>query len=333
MVPPISVIITSYNRANYISKAIESVLDQDYDNIELIIIDNCSTDNSEEVISTYLSDSRVKLVKNPTNIGAVSSIIKAIELSKGDYITHVSSDDYLINNSFISECVDYINKYDDMVMVTAKNVFLDKLTKRIIIPDTHTTVFHKSNCVDGKTVFLENMNAIPMFMGACLMNREKFLRFKEQKAAPIYYDMQMVMQLQLLGNVGFIDKDSYVVLLHDTNLVGSNQPASVYIENFQHIEAPYQLALKLKSFENNVLNNWHNKMLFKYSYEIMDRYYKKDKEQFKIFSSFVKEQFPDIYIQIINKPKWVLISIFFKYPIIGTTLANIKSKLKKMLTQ
>src|SRR5688572_32431359 len=103
--PLVSVIITSYNRASLIVKTIESALAQDYPNLEIIISDNCSTDDSDAVIRKYTGDPRIRYFRNAENIGMMPNFIKATyELSRGEYLTYVSSDDYLTDPTFVSEC-------------------------------------------------------------------------------------------------------------------------------------------------------------------------------------------------------------------------------------
>lgn len=89
--PLISIIIPSYNHQLYIGKAIESVLLQTYKNLEIIIIDDGSKDDSINVISRY-NDSRIKFIKQE-NQGAHNAINNGIMLAKGDYIAILNSDD------------------------------------------------------------------------------------------------------------------------------------------------------------------------------------------------------------------------------------------------
>src|SRR6266851_5746750 len=96
MPPTVSVVITSYNYGLYIGAAIESVLSQDFRDFELIISDNASTDDSIEVISRYLDDERVRLIRRPTNIGAVANYQAALEETKGRYIASLSADDFFL---------------------------------------------------------------------------------------------------------------------------------------------------------------------------------------------------------------------------------------------
>lgn len=88
----VSVIMPSYNTAPYIKETIQSVLDQTYTNWELIIVDDCSTDNTEEVLAT-INDSRIRYFKNEKNSGAVVSRNKALREAKGQWIAFLDSDD------------------------------------------------------------------------------------------------------------------------------------------------------------------------------------------------------------------------------------------------
>ena len=91
--PCISVIIPSYNHASYIGQAIESVLSQSFKSFELLIADDCSTDNSIEIIKKF-SDSRIRTFFLERNLGAVPILDFLINEAKGDYIALLNSDDF-----------------------------------------------------------------------------------------------------------------------------------------------------------------------------------------------------------------------------------------------
>ncbi len=88
----VSIIMPSYNTAKYISDSIESILAQTYKNWELIIVDDCSTDNSIEVIQSF-KDSRIILLKNQKNSGTAISRNYALREAKGKWIAFLDSDD------------------------------------------------------------------------------------------------------------------------------------------------------------------------------------------------------------------------------------------------
>ena len=88
----VSVIMPSFNTEKYINDSIDSVLGQTYNNFELIIVDDCSSDNSVDIIKKY-DDPRIKLIVNKRNKGAAFSRNRALIESKGEWIAFLDSDD------------------------------------------------------------------------------------------------------------------------------------------------------------------------------------------------------------------------------------------------
>lgn len=89
----VSIITPSYNTGNHIVKTIDSVLTQTYKNWEMIIVDDCSTDNTIDIINNYKYDKRIKVVVNEKNSGAAISRNKGLRLAKGKWIAFLDSDD------------------------------------------------------------------------------------------------------------------------------------------------------------------------------------------------------------------------------------------------
>lgn len=89
----VSIIMPSYNTAKFISETIESVLAQTYTNWELIIVDDCSTDDTDAVVRPYLADDRIRYIKNEKNSGAAVSRNRALREAKGKWIAFLDSDD------------------------------------------------------------------------------------------------------------------------------------------------------------------------------------------------------------------------------------------------
>lgn len=90
--PLVSVIIPTYNRGQLILDSINSVLNQTYKNIELIVVDDCSTDDTEKTVKS-IDDSRIKYIKLEKNSGACVARNKGIEISRGEFIAFNDSDD------------------------------------------------------------------------------------------------------------------------------------------------------------------------------------------------------------------------------------------------
>src|SRR5688572_10357134 len=88
----ISIVIPTYNRAHLISRAIHSVLNQTFQSWELIIVDDGSTDNTEEIMGGFVADSRIKYYRK-SNSGAAESRNVGVQKASGKYITFLDSDD------------------------------------------------------------------------------------------------------------------------------------------------------------------------------------------------------------------------------------------------
>jgi glycosyltransferase involved in cell wall biosynthesis len=93
--PLFSIITATYNRVHLLPRAVKSVLNQTYQNFELIIVDDGSTDNTEDVCRCF-SDHRVRYHKQTPNRGVLAARNKALDLATGDYVAILDDDDELV---------------------------------------------------------------------------------------------------------------------------------------------------------------------------------------------------------------------------------------------
>ncbi len=105
----VSIIMPSYNTGRFIKETIESVLAQTYTNWELIIVDDCSNDNTDDVVSGYLSDSRIRYIINDINSGAAVSRNRALREANGKWIAFLDSDD-LWHPEKLEKQIDFMNR-------------------------------------------------------------------------------------------------------------------------------------------------------------------------------------------------------------------------------
>lgn len=112
----VSIIIPVYNAEDYISKCIDSVLSQDYKNIELILLNDGSTDKSLEILKMYYNKyPEIIRVIDQKNMGVSNTRNKAIDLATGAYIMFIDNDDY-IDSNYISSYISALNEDYDMVL-------------------------------------------------------------------------------------------------------------------------------------------------------------------------------------------------------------------------
>lgn len=108
----VSIIMPVFNGEKYLREAIESVLRQTYRNFEFIIINDCSTDRTEEIILSY-SDPRIRYYKNEKNLHVAETLNRCISLAKGDFIARMDADDICMPKRI--ECqVRYLQKHSDL---------------------------------------------------------------------------------------------------------------------------------------------------------------------------------------------------------------------------
>lgn len=124
--PLVSICITNYNYANYLEEAVRSVLNQSYKNIELIIVDDKSTDNSESILSKYEAYKNVRIIRNDTNRGYNYGIKQFIEnWCSGEYFLILSADDILATNETIEKLMNVLISDDQCDLAFGNQVTID----------------------------------------------------------------------------------------------------------------------------------------------------------------------------------------------------------------
>jgi GT2 family glycosyltransferase len=96
--PKLSFIVLSYNYADLIGQTIRSILAQSVQDFEIVVVDDASTDASRDVVRSYLSDQRFKLLTNERNIGGAASYNRAVEAARGEYLVNLDADDWIPPN-------------------------------------------------------------------------------------------------------------------------------------------------------------------------------------------------------------------------------------------
>lgn len=136
--PKVSIVLPCYNGAKMIGEAIESVIAQTYQDWELIIVNDCSTDNTLEVAQSYAEkDQRIRVFSNEKNSKLPATLNHGFREAKGELWTW-TSDDNLLLPTMLEEFVDYFDKHPEVGFVVADEEYIDmqgKVLSTHIIPD------------------------------------------------------------------------------------------------------------------------------------------------------------------------------------------------------
>ncbi|MBN2373539.1 glycosyltransferase family 2 protein [bacterium] len=177
--PKVSIIITTFNRADLLRNVIEGSINQDYGNLEIVISDNASTDNTQEVVIGYRRICpKIRYFRNSTNIGAVNNHGKALkEYATGDWAVFISDDDFIEDPSFVSGSLELIDKYgNDRIsfLQTAVNVlYHESGIKKSVYPD----ISHDIEVINGRDYFVHYFEYKFFSFTTTIFNRKDALRF------------------------------------------------------------------------------------------------------------------------------------------------------------
>lgn len=132
----VSVLMSVYNGSEYLQESIDSILNQTFTDFEFIIIDDCSTDNTEAILQQNADrDQRVVLVKNSENLGLIKSLNKGLAIAQGDYIARQDADDISLPHRLEQE-VAILDQQPDCVLVSCNlQVIQDSGTKIVEVMD------------------------------------------------------------------------------------------------------------------------------------------------------------------------------------------------------
>lgn len=129
----VSVIIPNYNHARFLEKRIESVINQSYANLEIILMDDCSTDNSKRILEHYSKlDTRIKLVFNEENSKSTfKQWNKGVKLAIGDYVWIAESDD-VANETLLEKLVNQLELHPNAGLAYCKSLLIDQTGKQLV---------------------------------------------------------------------------------------------------------------------------------------------------------------------------------------------------------
>ncbi len=204
----ISIILPTYNGGKYIRKSIQSCLNQTHQDIELIIINDCSTDNTKNIVSSF-NDKRIVYIENEKNLGIAESLNKGFANSKGDYLTWTSDDNYYKENA-IQEMLNDINGYDFVYAnfnIIDEN---DKFQKEIIVGNPHSLNFKNR-------------------IGACfLYTKEVYQKIGDFRKEHLYAeDYEYWLRVRKEFKMKRINKNLYSYRLHSESLTGKNKKKKI----------------------------------------------------------------------------------------------------------
>lgn len=319
--PLISVICPVYNAEKYIDNMLDSVLSQDYKNIELVIVDDVSTDKTfEKILSRAQKDSRINLIENDENTGPGPAKNKAIKASNGDFICFIDGDDWIEQGMFSSMINKQAENDSDVVVVGYFQDYLDENNKlkysvTVLPPEI------KNNCSTAEVFALLDAQKIFSFCWT-KMFRASIIRDNNIKFPPLMHSEDFFFNIYILPYIkstADVQKAfyHYIKPQHQTLTTGD------YIDGFYELSNKRYEACKAycesqNAFDGNIRSLISNTHLKHLSICLVYNCSEKSKMKHKDRISFAKKILDDVntkeaieYCSPVSKSS-KLLNTFFK---------------------
>ncbi len=204
--PLVSIALCTYNGERYIKEQIDTILAQTYQNFELIIVDDRSTDNTLAILNAYCHDSRVKVYYNSSNLGVIKNFEKAISLCKGAYISLSDQDDIWALNKL--EVM--LGKIDDKILLYHDSLVFSELR------EMNFRMSDKLNFVCGKSALgLVFRNCIA---GHAVLFKAELIPFLTSTPERIPHDQWIAYIAATVGKIDYINDVLVQYRQHQNNV-------------------------------------------------------------------------------------------------------------------
>ena len=218
--PLVSVIINCYNGEKYLKKCVQSILDQTYNNFEIIFWDNNSIDQSKNIIHGY-NDSRIKYFKSKNKLFLGEARCEATKVCKGSLITFLDTDDWFLPERLDLQVKELVQNDNIGLVFTNYYYFNDLTKKKKILP-----VKFSSKNVPQQLLDDYNVGIITVMIRSEILQKNNF-----NKNYNFIEDFDLIFRLSFLTKFKFIDIPTAYYRIHDTNI--SKIKLTEYIEEFK----------------------------------------------------------------------------------------------------
>lgn len=222
--PKISVIIPVYGVEKYIRQCLDSVINQTYKNLEIIIVNDGTKDNSMKIVEEYLDDERIKVI-NKENGGLSSARNRGMEEATGEYISFVDSDDWLDLKMYEELCSQINN---ENILIYRFFNYDDKKNK--ILKEKKLDSYFKNNLTENKYIYAK----LPYSCWSKLYRREYLEKNKFKFLEILYEDVFWNLQtIFLTKKIKFINKKYYFYRVNRDNSIMKMNKEAKEIKNIE----------------------------------------------------------------------------------------------------
>lgn len=300
--PKVSVLIPTYNMKEYLKEAIDSILNQDYESLEIVVGDDCSTDGTDEMMKQYSGNEKVRYIRNDNNLGpSGNSKMLIYEHARGKYLLGINHDDYLIESDYISRAVTILDENPNVSLVCANVKILKSSTGKIY----GTTNLKLKNITNGIDYFINyQMKEYPPIPSTLtsIYRVEDAIRIGCLLENVYSQDTFLYLKLMLLGDVAFIDSYAGVYRVHSSSLT-YNMPTDKDTETIEEFERLYAFAI-MRGLDKEALDQWLQARIVSYIKWRIDSIWSSNKQYALELMLSVSETYTHLFDYLTSNLKW-----------------------------
>ena len=261
--PKVSYIVPVYNHQSYVIQTLNSILNDTYSNKELVIIDDGSTDNSNNIIKNWIDQHQHEIniyYKSRENKGVTNTLNELISISTGKYIIPMASDDYLINN-MTPQRVRLLEQNPHKLMLINDAIVIDE-NNTLIFSSGNFELYHgnKNNFYDDKKLLLEIASNWSCVGPICILNKKIFSEVGYYNPNLLIEDWDFYLRTAVKGLIMFEDLTVAAYRKHKFNTHSSfEKKISMYISlgitariNAKNVSFPIKLILYYKYLKSRL---------------------------------------------------------------------------------
>jgi glycosyltransferase involved in cell wall biosynthesis len=306
--PKVSVMIPTFNQERLIAGSIESALLQDYPNLEIIVSDDCSSDNTYDVVKQYLADRRLVYFKNETNLGRVANYRRTLyERVNGEWALNLDGDDHFYANDAISHMITEVlnHKHKNVVAVLGSHTAVNTETGIGRQPYSN----YATGVFAGLDILL-NWNKLSFGHLATLYKVGLARAIDYYRLNTITSDWESILRLILHGEVIVTGKVIGTWNIHGNNATVTKSMVEG-IRDYSYIEETYKYALK-RGLNQRILDRWFKKMI-KFQTETLWKSNRPNSEKFEVLLPHVWRTYP-FAMTALSSPKAAAKMVLSVYP-------------------
>lgn len=261
----VSVIIPTYNRAKFIPNAIKSVIDQKYDNIEIIIVDDGSNDNTEEVVNSFQKNySNIFYCHNERSKGPSGARNTGIIKSSGEYIAFLDSDDVWLNGQ-LKKRLDILNKYPEIDVIFGNFICVDFFSgneifnffdQKKILHTLSSIKISKGIKILNDNLFMGLIQENFFHLGSTIVRKSKLDNILMDESIMFSEDRDFGIKLyKANATFAFCEDPVFILYKHDSNLYNTENRDNIkQIESHLYLFKKYFKIYDLSIAEQRILS-------------------------------------------------------------------------------